>query len=323
MSNTPVQQITAPIDVSQKSIFSNVEKFEQCKYMADFLATSDMVPKEYQKKPANVLIALSMAERMRADPMMVMQNLVIIHGRPSWSSQFLIACVNSSPRFSELEFEEEAGETETVKYSQWYQGKETVKNETVKNDKCRAFATNTESGKVVFGPWISVEMAVKEGWYSKNGSKWKTLPQLMLQYRAAAFFVRTKAPELALGMHTEDEVIDMGPAQVVYENEAPTKSEVKNEIKGLKKKETEKEKQTPKKEEADKKPEPEQQVGSADEIDQLKSIKGFIDLSTTLEALKAVGENIKEMIDDDELSEFEIKESRDYLAKAMATIKNG
>ena len=55
---------------------------------------------------------------------------------------------------------------------------------------------------------VTIGMAKAEKWYDKNGSKWKTMSQLMLQYRAATFLIRTVAPELAMGLRTDDEVID-------------------------------------------------------------------------------------------------------------------
>ena len=58
-------------------------------------------------------------------------------------------------------------------------------------------------------------MAKAEGWYTKNGSKWKTMPEQMLQYRAAAFWTRAYAPEIALGMHTAEEIHDTPEANQV------------------------------------------------------------------------------------------------------------
>jgi hypothetical protein len=56
-------------------------------------------------------------------------------------------------------------------------------------------------------------MAKDEGWLTKNGSKWRTMPELMLKYRAAAFFARTECPEALYGFQTSDEVEDVhGPA---------------------------------------------------------------------------------------------------------------
>jgi hypothetical protein len=54
-----------------------------------------------------------------------------------------------------------------------------------------------------------MEMAKLEGWLDKPGSKWKTMPELMLKYRAAAFFGRLYAPEIMMGLYSADEVVDI------------------------------------------------------------------------------------------------------------------
>lgn len=149
-------------------------------------AASTLVPAQYQGSLANVIVALEMASRMKASPLMVMQNLYIVHGNPGWSSKFLIASFNQCGRFSAMRF----------KFNE-------------RRDECRAWAIERETGEVIEGPAVSVEMARAEGWSSKNGSKWKTMPELMLMYRAAAFLVRTYAPEISMGLPSEDELRDM------------------------------------------------------------------------------------------------------------------
>ena len=72
---------------------------------ANVLAKSTLVPKEYRGNIANCIIALNMSNRMNADPLMVMQNLYIVHGKPGWSSQFLISTFNTSGKFSALRYE--------------------------------------------------------------------------------------------------------------------------------------------------------------------------------------------------------------------------
>jgi hypothetical protein len=52
-------------------------------------------------------------------------------------------------------------------------------------------------------------MAKAEGWYGKSGSKWQTMPELMLAYRASAFFTRIHAPQLLMGLQTREEVEDV------------------------------------------------------------------------------------------------------------------
>lgn len=42
----------------------------------------------------------------------------------------------------------------------------------------------------------------------ENGSKWKTMPQLMLRYRAASFFSSLNCPELTMGIYTKEEIED-------------------------------------------------------------------------------------------------------------------
>ena len=169
--------------------FTTQDGFELAQRAAKLLAQSSLVPKEYQGNIPNCVIALNMSARMNADPLMVMQNLYIVHGRPGWSSQFLISTFNTSGRFSALRYEW-VGKQGTDDYG------------------CRAWAIEKETGERLEGSTITIDLAKQEGWYGKNGSKWQTMPQQMLMYRAAAWFIRAYAPELAMGMHTADEIID-------------------------------------------------------------------------------------------------------------------
>lgn len=165
---------------------------------AKALTASSLAPKEYQgeKNLGNAMIALEVAERIGASPLMVMQNLYVVHGRPSWSSTFLIATVNACGRFTPLRFETIGDDPEHDSY------------------RVRAVAKDKESGEVCEGPWITWKMVKAEGWHSKSGSKWKTIPSLMFNYRAAAFWSRLFAPELSLGIHTADEMQDTYDAPV-------------------------------------------------------------------------------------------------------------
>lgn len=180
--------------------FGSLQSFELSQRAAGLLSKSTLVPKDYQNNLPNCVIALNMAGRMNADPLMVMQNLYIVHGRPGWSSQFLISTFNTSGRFSALRYEW-IGEKNTDDWG------------------CRAWAIEKGTGERLEGSFVTISMAKKENWYEKPGSKWKTMPQQMLMYRAASFFIRTYAPELAMGMSTEEEIIDMTPNNSgVYES---------------------------------------------------------------------------------------------------------
>lgn len=173
--------------IPQESSFS-AQTFEHAQRVAKMLSSSTLIPKEYQGNIQNTMIALEMANRIGASPLMVMQNLYIVHGKPSWSSTFIIAALNSSKKFSPVRFEM-SGEGE--EYG------------------CYAWAYELIGNEKIIGPKVTMKMAKAEGWIDKNGSKWKTMPELMLRYRAAAFFGRLYAPEITMGMQTMEEVVDV------------------------------------------------------------------------------------------------------------------
>jgi len=170
--------------------FTNSLSFEFTQRAAKLLSESSLVPTQFQKNIPNCVIALNMASRMGADPFMVMQNLYVVNGRPGWSSQFLIATFNTSGNFSALRYEW-VGKREDDTFG------------------CRAWATEKATGEKLVGSSVTIAIAKKEGWFGKNGSKWQTMSEQMLMYRAASWFVRAYSPELAMGMHTQEELADI------------------------------------------------------------------------------------------------------------------
>ena len=183
-----VQQSAKRVTDYSLGIFGTSDNFIMAMQMAKALASSTIVPQPFQKNEANCLIAIEQAQRLRVSPMMVMQNLHVIQGRPSWSSKFLIAAINNSGKFDmELQFEE-------------------TQDKDGKPFSCTAWTT--KNGRKVNGMTVDMDMAKEEGWLSKNGSKWKTMPQLMLRYRAASFFSSLNCPELTMGLYTREEMQD-------------------------------------------------------------------------------------------------------------------
>jgi hypothetical protein len=171
--------------------FDNLRSFDLIQRAAKLLASSSLVPQIYQGNVANCVIALNMASRIGADPLMVMQNLFVVQGKPGWSSQFLIATFNTCGRYSSLRYEF-FGERGTDDWG------------------CRAWAIEKATAEKIYGADVTIRIAKQEKWTEKNGSKWQTMPQQMLQYRAASWFVRTYAPELAMGLHSVEEIRDVG-----------------------------------------------------------------------------------------------------------------
>lgn len=178
--------------------FNDTVSFQKLYDIGKMFASSTLVPQTYQGKPMDCTIAVDMANRMNVSPMMVMQNLYVVKGKPSWSGQACMSLVKASPLFK------------NVKHV--YFGEEGTDNWG-----CYVEAVRTEDGDIVKGAKVTIQMAKNEGWYSKN-PKWKNMSELMLAYRAAAFFARVHIPNTLMGCAVEGEVED---TMKVVNREAP------------------------------------------------------------------------------------------------------
>ena len=157
--------------------------------MADMLSKSTIVPVSYQRRPENCFVALDMASRMGVSPMIVMQNLYVIQGKPSWSGSAIAAMIRTNPTLKDVQLN--------------YVGEE-------RTDSWGAYvsAVRVKDGKLIKGGTVTIGTAKKEGWFQKNGSKWQTMPEQMLGYRAYAWFGRLYTPETMMGLQSTDEVED-------------------------------------------------------------------------------------------------------------------
>jgi len=212
------------------SLFFNVAKFEHAQRVARVFAESTMVPGQFKGNIGNCVIALNFAERMHVDPFMLMQNMYIVHGRPGVEAKLAIALINGSGKFTDpLEFEMEGEGTD--------------------KQKCRAYGTREGTKKVVYGPWVTWQMVVDEGWNKDKTnrttgevikSKWNTLRDLMFNYRAAMFFARLHCPEVLLGLQTTEEILDFvdlerqanGSYQMAIDQTKKKAEDLKERLKG-------------------------------------------------------------------------------------------
>lgn len=181
---------TQPASVPVKAGFFDAAGFELIQRISKAFAVSTLVPEAYRDNISNCMIAVNMAQRMNADPLMVMQNLYIVYGNPGFSSKFLIASVNACGRFSSMRYEWRGEEGDG-------------------NYGCRAWAIERDTGERLVGAWVDWNMVRAEGWDKKSGSKWKSMPQQMFIYRAAAFWQRAYAPEISMGLSTSEELADV------------------------------------------------------------------------------------------------------------------
>jgi hypothetical protein len=211
-------------------------QFEAMQRVAKPYAESTIVPKSYQGNLGNCIIAIDLAFRLNLPPMAVMQNLYIVNGNPSWSSKFLVATINTCGRFTNIRYRKRnlGPLLGKVKYNDTaYDPQKKQKTIVVReydatgidNWECVAYATEKATGEVLESDPVTIEMAIKEGWYTKSGSKWVTMPLLMLTYRAAAFWQRAYAPEVSMGFRTveeEEDVIETGYEDLSATSSAPS-----------------------------------------------------------------------------------------------------
>ena len=179
-----VEQTT---ELTTNSVWENKDAFNQILRAADMLSKTSIIPQSYQGKPQDCVVAIEMANRMGVSPMVVMQNMYVVKGKPSWAGQACTMLINSCGKFKD------------VKHI--YTGEKGKPNRG-----CYVTATRISDGSQVDGVEVTMQMAQSEGWTSN--SKWRNMPELMLAYRASAFFARVYCPEAMMGVQTAEEVYD-------------------------------------------------------------------------------------------------------------------
>ena len=179
-----VEQAT---QLTTNSVWENKDAFNQILRAADMLSKTSIIPQSYQGKPQDCFVAIEMANRMGVSPMVVMQNMYVVKGKPSWAGQACTMLINSCGKFKD------------VKHI--YTGEKGKPNRG-----CYVTATRISDGSQVDGVEVTMQMAQSEGWTSN--SKWRNMPELMLAYRASAFFARVYCPEAMMGVQTAEEVYD-------------------------------------------------------------------------------------------------------------------
>lgn len=179
-----VEQAT---QLTTNSVWENKDQFNQLLRAAQMLSQTSIIPQSYQGKPQDCFVAIEMANRMGVSPIVVMQNMYVVKGKPSWAGQACTMLINSCGKFKD------------VKHI--YTGEKGKPNRG-----CYVTATRISDGSQVDGVEVTMQMAQSEGWTSN--SKWRNMPELMLAYRASAFFARVYCPEAMMGVQTAEEVYD-------------------------------------------------------------------------------------------------------------------
>lgn len=209
MNESALTVIDEQTSLATENVWSNKEQFNQLLRSAQMLSQTSIIPQSYQGKPQDCFVAIEMASRMGVSPMVVMQNMYVVKGKPSWAGQACTMFINSCGKFKE------------VKHV--YTG---VKG--TESRGCYVKAVRVDDGEEVCGVEVTLQMAKAEGWTSNT--KWRNMPELMLAYRASAFFARIYCPEALMGVQTYEEVIDASPSTGTSDlaNEIDRVEELKN-----------------------------------------------------------------------------------------------
>ncbi|MET0332584.1 MAG: hypothetical protein ABW154_14260 [Dyella sp.] len=179
--NAPATQQVAVVSQPRQQLDLSPQTFEQALTFCDYLADSDLVPKDFKGKPANCLIAIQWGAELGLKPLQALQNLAIINGRPALWGDAVIALVRSSP-LCEYIAEADDGKTAT----------------------CRV----KRRGEAEAIRQFSMDDAKAAGLQGKSGP-WTQYPQRMRQMRARAFALRDVFPDVLRGMPIAEEVMDI------------------------------------------------------------------------------------------------------------------
>lgn len=182
-SNCPV--IPEKTELTTNDVIVNMREAYN---LARTMCQAGIIPDTYRNRPADCMIAIDIANRMNVPPLMVMQSLYVVKGKPSWSGQACMSFIQANPNFTDVKpiYVGDVGSPERG---------------------CYISAKRTSDGSEVKGVTVTIEMAQKEGW-TKN-SKWVNMPDLMLAYRASSFFARVYCPQILMGVSVEGEIEDI------------------------------------------------------------------------------------------------------------------
>lgn len=196
MDNTEIMTTPQQTAVASKdNIYASTQAFNELFKIGSVMSKTQLVPDNYRNKPEDCTIAIDIANRNGMSPLSVMQNLYVVKGKPTWSGQACIAMLRASKEYEHVK-PVMVGERNTDGWG------------------CYFKAIDKSDGEVAKGTLVTIQMAKDEGWYSKPESKWPTMPEQMLQYRAAAFFARIYMPNALMGFSVEGEAEDISPVPV-------------------------------------------------------------------------------------------------------------
>ena len=167
--------------------------FEEAWRLAEILADSELVPKDFKGKPGNCLVGMQWGAELGLKALQSLQGIAVINGRPSIWGDTMLAIVRASPLCEYVVEEMDAAGTAICRV------KRRGEPEQVRTFSDADAKTAGLAGKA--GPWV-------------------TAPKRMKQMRARAFALRDVFTDILRGMHMAEESADIPPPAVKHMGEA-------------------------------------------------------------------------------------------------------
>lgn len=200
MENLPVKQNNAPFSVAPTNLAEAMQ-------FAEMVAKSCLVPKAFQNRPGDVLVAMQMGAELGVQPMQALQNIAVINGRPSvWGDLQLALCKGHHSCQYVIESLSEDGKVAT----------------------CRA----KRKGETEVIQTFSEEDARQAGLWKKAGP-WSQYPKRMLQMRARGFALRDTFPDVLRGIAQAEESMDIEVAEATEVKQAEKPKTGNDKVKQL------------------------------------------------------------------------------------------
>jgi hypothetical protein len=234
VSENTIQKLSAG-PTNSGDIYTDGGAFAHSWRLAQVFASSQLIPKHLQDKPADCLIALALARQLGESPLVVMQNIFIVSGKAGWSAQYMIGRANRAGVFKgRINWRIERREKDLLFQRREKTGWDKAANRPIYKEATAsmpdltvtAYATLADTGETIEFS-VTSQMAIAEGW--ADNVKYSSLGELMLRYRSAAFLIRLYAPDVMLGYQTVEELetVPVDPRDVIELQVEPPPSGVR------------------------------------------------------------------------------------------------
>jgi len=187
------------------------QTFAQWMQLADMMAKSSIVPKEFKDKPGDCLVAMQMGAAVGLNPFQAIQSIAVINGRPCMWGDAVLGVVWASGLLEDID-ETDDGTTATCTAKRKGKPTPVVRSFSMENAKtAKVYVAPRREGEK--GTWISL---------SDRPGPWQSYPERMRQMRARSWALRDTFPDVLKGLAIREEVEDYGDEPAEPKNITPT-----------------------------------------------------------------------------------------------------